>query len=193
MRRRGVSSECRRSSCSSLYRIFWYPNCKISSSECRRSSCSSLYRISWYPNCKISMSLILDLIQCFLVEPYGMTDLDQYWIREWLIVWQHQAITWFSVGRWVEYHISNIWLCNWFPKNVICSDLNLFFFKCNVIFHSYSLKICYVSMKIIKCSEYVVSAVDTDGLVLQHQGICSHSAEYAPMCFQLFMGWSLLS
>ena len=32
-----------------------------------------------------------------------------------------------------------------------------------------------------------VSTVDTDGLVLDHQGISSHSAEYIPMHFQLFM------
>ena len=37
--------------------------------------------------------------------------------------------------------------------------------------------------------EYLVSTVDTDGLVLQHQGISSYSAEYAPMHFLLFMGW----
>ena len=30
-------------------------------------------------------------------------------------------------------------------------------------------------------------SVNTDGLVLQHQGINSHSAEYAPIHFQLFM------
>ena len=30
---------------------------------------------------------------------------------------------------------------------------------------------------------------DTDALVLLHQGIISHSAEYAPICFQLFMGY----
>ena len=32
--------------------------------------------------------------------------------------------------------------------------------------------------------------VGTDGLVLQHQGIRSHSAEYAPLHFQIFMGYS---
>ena len=37
-------------------------------------------------------------------------------------------------------------------------------------------------------NEYLVSTVDTDGLVLQNQDISSHSAEYAPMHFQLFMG-----
>ena len=43
-------------------------------------------------------------------------------------------------------------------------------------------------MKLIKYNVYLVSTVDTDGLVLQHQGSNSHSAEYAPMHFQMFMG-----
>ena len=40
----------------------------------------------------------------------------------------------------------------------------------------------------MKLAQYggLVSTVDTDGLVLQHQDISSHSAEYAPMHFQLF-------
>ena len=32
------------------------------------------------------------------------------------------------------------------------------------------------------------NTVDTDGLVLKHQGISSYSVEYAPMHFQFFMG-----
>ena len=43
-------------------------------------------------------------------------------------------------------------------------------------------------MKLVGHKVYSVSTVDTDGLVLQHQGISSHSTEYAPMCFQWFMG-----
>ena len=42
-------------------------------------------------------------------------------------------------------------------------------------------------MKLVQYIAYVVRTVDTDALVLKHQGISSHSAEYAPMCFQLFM------
>ena len=43
-------------------------------------------------------------------------------------------------------------------------------------------------MRLVQYNEYSVITVDTDGLVLQHQGISSHSAEYAPMHFQRFMG-----
>ena len=39
-------------------------------------------------------------------------------------------------------------------------------------------------MKLDQYSEYLVSIQDTDGLVLQHQGISSYSAEYAPMPLQ---------
>ena len=38
-------------------------------------------------------------------------------------------------------------------------------------------------MKLIQCNEYSISTVDTDGLVLKHLGISSHSAEYALMGF----------
>ena len=43
-------------------------------------------------------------------------------------------------------------------------------------------------MQMVHYNEYLASTVDTDGLVLKHQDISRHSAEYAPMCFQLFMG-----
>ena len=31
---------------------------------------------------------------CFLVTPYDVTEVDQYWFRQWLIAWWHQAIVW---------------------------------------------------------------------------------------------------
>ena len=43
-------------------------------------------------------------------------------------------------------------------------------------------------MKLIQYNEYVISTVDTDGLMLQHKGIHNYSAYDAPMHFQLFMG-----
>ena len=42
-------------------------------------------------------------------------------------------------------------------------------------------------MKPVQYNAYSVSAVDTDGLVLQHQGINSHSVGYVPMGFQLLV------
>ena len=44
----------------------------------------------------------------------------------------------------------------------------------------------------VQRDEYLVSTVDTDALVLQHQGISSHRAEYALMRFQVFMGKKLV-
>ena len=35
-----------------------------------------------------------------------------------------------------------------------------------------------------RCNGYLVNTVDTDDLVLEHQGISSHSPEYAPGRFQ---------
>ena len=43
-------------------------------------------------------------------------------------------------------------------------------------------------MKLVQYKEYLVSIADTDDLVLQHQAISSYSAEYVPLCFQLFIG-----
>ena len=43
-------------------------------------------------------------------------------------------------------------------------------------------------MKRVECSAYLVSIVGTDGMVLQHQAISSHSAEHAPIHFQMFVG-----
>ena len=37
-------------------------------------------------------------------------------------------------------------------------------------------------------NEYLISTIDTDGLVLKHQAISSRIAEYEPMPSQLFMG-----
>ena len=51
-------------------------------------------------------------------------------------------------------------------------------------------------MNLVQHTEYLVSTVDTDGLVLQHQdissyhAISSYSAEYVPMHSQLFIGYT---
>ena len=44
-------------------------------------------------------------------------------------------------------------------------------------------------MKLLLCNAYLISTVGTDGLVLQHQGMRSHNAEYAPMHLHMCMGW----
>ena len=45
----------------------------------------------------------------------------------------------------------------------------------------------YFCNKLVQYNGYLVSSVDTDGVVLWHQGISSYCSEYAPMHFQLFM------
>ena len=37
-------------------------------------------------------------------------------------------------------------------------------------------------MNVVQDNEYSVSIMDTDGLVFQHQGISSYSADYTPIC-----------
>ena len=46
----------------------------------------------------------------------------------------------------------------------------------------------YFCMEALQYNEYLISIVDADGLMLQHQSISSYRTEYAPLCFQ----WSLL-
>ena len=43
-------------------------------------------------------------------------------------------------------------------------------------------------MKPVQYNECLVSIVDTDGLMFQHQGISSHSADYASMHFPVLKG-----
>ena len=37
------------------------------------------------------------LTHCGLVTPGGDIDLGQHWLRQWLVAWRHQAITWTNV------------------------------------------------------------------------------------------------
>ena len=46
----------------------------------------------------------------------------------------------------------------------------------------------YFCLKLVKCNEYLVSAVGTDGLVFYHQAFSNNSVEYGPMRFKLFVG-----
>ena len=46
----------------------------------------------------------------------------------------------------------------------------------------------YFRVKLIKYNNYFVNTVDTDSLLLWHQGISSLSVDYVSMCFHVFMG-----
>ena len=47
------------------------------------------------------------LTHCGLVKPYGDRDLGQHWLRQWLVAWQHQAITWTDVD-WLSVKSNDI-------------------------------------------------------------------------------------
>ena len=38
-----------------------------------------------------------DLTHWGLVMPFGDRDLGQHWLRQWLVTWRHQAITWTNI------------------------------------------------------------------------------------------------
>ena len=44
-----------------------------------------------------SENLSFSLTHCGLVKPYGDINLCQHWLKQWLVAWQHQAITWTNV------------------------------------------------------------------------------------------------
>ena len=41
--------------------------------------------------------MVAQLTHWGLVTPYGDRDMDQHWLRQWLVAWQHQAITWTNI------------------------------------------------------------------------------------------------
>ena len=43
-------------------------------------------------------------------------------------------------------------------------------------------------MRLVQYNECLVNIMDTDGLVFQHQGINSHSADNAPTRYLVFKG-----
>ena len=50
-------------------------------------------------NCNLLSSQCCNIIltHCGLVTPYGNMELGQYWLRQRLVAWRHQAITWTNV------------------------------------------------------------------------------------------------
>ena len=40
---------------------------------------------------------VISLSHCGLVTPYGDMELGRHWLRQWLVAWRHQAITWTNV------------------------------------------------------------------------------------------------
>ena len=51
----------------------------------------------------IQISAPEGLTHCGLVTPYGYRDLGQHWLRQWLVAWGYQAITWTYVDfSWLK-------------------------------------------------------------------------------------------
>ena len=67
----------------------------------------------------------------------------------------------------------------------------LFFFQNGISFSNVVPNECSILHEtgpVQKKNTHLGSTVDTDGLVLSHQGISSYSADYASACFQMLMG-----
>ena len=72
-----------------------------------------MYNCSWWPGDALSVispvmwNIKTHLTHCGLVTPYGDRDLGQLWLRQWLVAWRHQAITWTNVD-WSSVKSSDI-------------------------------------------------------------------------------------
>ena len=89
-----------------------------------------------------------------------------------------------------------------FIQNIICNMVAILFrpqcvntpiaiilaLKQLVIFFSSKFLMSFTVNVILSMELIKFSTVVTGGLVIKHQGIRSHSADYAPMHFQLFGG-----
>ena len=56
------------------------------------------------------------------VMPFGNMDLDQHWLRQWLVAWRHQAIIWTNVD-YPSQKFCDIYLrasLQWVPKLLFC-------------------------------------------------------------------------
>ena len=64
-------------------------------------SASVMYHNLWWPNVLIS--------HCGLVVPYGDINLGHHWLRQWLVAWGLQAITWTNVDFSSMGSVTFIW------------------------------------------------------------------------------------
>ena len=53
--------------------------------------------VEYVQTTNIMLSMDNELTHCSLVTPYGDRDMGQHWLRQWLVAWRHQAITWTNV------------------------------------------------------------------------------------------------
>ena len=69
---------------------------------------SEMFSVKLWPYCPY----LGWLTHCGLMTPYGDKDLGQHWLRQWLVAWRHQAITWTNVDlpsvRSIGIHLSTI-------------------------------------------------------------------------------------
>ena len=81
--------------------LYWWPICglymatpMVKSRLNQREQRGSYRMIASHIEVRKYMSC---LTHCGLVTPHGGMDLGQYWSRQWLGAWRHQAITWNNV------------------------------------------------------------------------------------------------
>ena len=73
------------------------------------------------------------LTHCGLVMPYNEIDLGRHWLRQLLLVWRHQAITWTNVD------LSSVGFFCVIHLRAISQDVLMNLIKCPDITHSKSL------------------------------------------------------
>ena len=95
------------------------------------------------------------LISCGLVTPYGDIDQGQHWLRFWLVVWQHQTITWTNID------LSLVMSCGINLRTLSWQNLKIPFSKSK-------LKIVLLKLHPVSCSVVGIDRFITCPAVLLH-------------------------
>ena len=83
-----------------MVRTYWQICVQLPKSKCNASKCISHTHISpCFVNSNAKkVGLIINFV---LVTPYGDIDLGQHWLRQRLVAWRHQTITWTNVDFFI--------------------------------------------------------------------------------------------
>ena len=93
------------------------------------------WHVNWYRiRNKLQWNLHRNSTYCGLVTPYGDRDMGQHWLRQWLVAWQHQAITWTNVD------LSSVEICGIHLTTILLVALK-------VSIHEMSWKIIFLKLQ----------------------------------------------
>ena len=142
----------------------------------------------------IPIDKVLEIMQS-CTEPSAWSCTTWYWMQHWVTrvdTLQHRS--YFEL-LWASYGVSLLKKFDHFIMVSHCIPVAPLTLKWlghlfqNVISFLMLFTLCAIVLyETGPINECLISIVDTDGLVPKHQGISSHSVDYAPMRFPVFKG-----